>query len=211
MTRINVYGDRGNGHQHLWSIVHYWTLFARRQETDLRTRRTLRALREAFLALRKERALERITVRELCERAEVSKATFYLHYHSIVDLSCELQDDLVRRVIDELEAPDSLLADPRRFASEIFSAFIAHAGEVDTLFSQGQEHVLLESVERELRARVLDEHPSLADDLRFNVLLTYQVHGSHAAYMCHARGVGEKERRVVIDAIADAAEAVARI
>ena len=203
MTRINVYGDRGNGHQHLWSIVHYWTLFTRRQETDLRTRRTLRALREAFLALRKERALERITVRELCERAEVSKATFYLHYHSIVDL--------VRRVIDELAAPDSFLADPRRFASELFSAFIAHAGEVDTLFSQGQEHVLVESVERELRARVLDEHPSLADDLRFNVLLTYQVHGSHAAYMCHARGVGEKERRVVIDAIADAAEAVARI
>lgn len=211
MTRINVYGDRGNGHQHLWSIVHYWTLFARRQETGLRTRRTLRALREAFLALRKERALERITVRELCERAEVSKATFYLHYHSIVDLSCELQDDLVRRVIDELAAPDSLLADPRRFASEIFSAFIAHAGEVDTLFSRGEEHALVESVERELRARVLDEHPSLADDFRFNVLLTYQVHGSHAAYMCHARGVGEKERRVVIDAIADTAEAVARI
>ena len=61
MTRINVYGGRRNGHKHLCSIVHYWTFFARRQETDLRTRRTLRALREAFFALRQERALERMT------------------------------------------------------------------------------------------------------------------------------------------------------
>ena len=178
---------------------------------DLRARKTLRALREAFLGLRRERSLARISVRELCERAEVSKATFYLHYHSIVDLSRELQDELVRHVVDELDEPGAFLDNPRRFARDLFSAFIEHGTEVDTLFSRGEEHALVESVERELRARVLDKSPGLADDLRFNVLLTYQVHGSHTAYMRYARGVGEKDRQLVVDAIADAAEAVARL
>lgn len=178
---------------------------------DLRTRKTLRSLRAAFLDLRRNRPLARITVRELCERAEVSKATFYLHYHSIVDLSTELQEELVHRVVDELESPGAFLSDPRRFARELFSAFIVHGDEVDTLFSRGEEHALVESVERELRERVLEASPERAQDLRFNVLLAYQVHGSHAAYMRYARGVGEKDRRLVIDAIADAAEAVARL
>ena len=178
---------------------------------DLRTRKTLRSLRAAFLDLRRDRPLARITVRELCERAEVSKATFYLHYHSIIDLSAELQEELVRRVIDELKVPGALLSDPCRFASELFSTFIVHGDEVDTLFSRGEEHALVESVERELRGRVLAENPQLADDLRFNVLLTYQVYGSHATYMRYARGVTEKDRQLVIDAIAEAAEAMARL
>ncbi|MBM6816907.1 TetR/AcrR family transcriptional regulator [Olsenella uli] len=178
---------------------------------DLRTRKTLRALREAFLALRRERPLERISVRELCERAEVSKATFYLHYHSIVELSSELQDELVGQVVDGLSAPDGFLRDARAFVRELFSAFVARGDEVDALFSRGQEHALVESVERALRRRVLETSPERAEDLRFNVLLAYQVHGSHAAYMRYARGVGEKDRQLVIDAIAEAAEAVAQL
>ena len=66
---------------------------------DLRTRKTRRALRGAFLEMRATRPLEKVTVRELCERAEISKATFYLHYHSVVDLSRELQEAVVSDIV----------------------------------------------------------------------------------------------------------------
>ena len=45
---------------------------------DLREKKTLRAIRTAFLQLRGQRPLEKITVKELCELAEISKATFYI-------------------------------------------------------------------------------------------------------------------------------------
>ena len=53
---------------------------------DLREKKTLRAIRTAFLQLRGQRPLEKITVKELCELAEISKATFYIHYRDLYDL-----------------------------------------------------------------------------------------------------------------------------
>ena len=58
---------------------------------DLRTRKPQKALRNAFLELRAKKDLERITIKELTDLAEVSKATFYLHYRDIYDLSDYLQ------------------------------------------------------------------------------------------------------------------------
>lgn len=41
---------------------------------------------EALIALLKEKDLEYITVKEICERAGVNRSTFYLHYETITDL-----------------------------------------------------------------------------------------------------------------------------
>jgi len=60
---------------------------------DLREKKTLRAIRTAFLQLRGQRPLEKITVKELCELAEISKATFYIHYRDLYDLSERLQKE----------------------------------------------------------------------------------------------------------------------
>ena len=46
---------------------------------DLREKKTKRSIAAAFLALRAAKPLERITIRELAEKAEISKATFYLN------------------------------------------------------------------------------------------------------------------------------------
>ncbi len=47
---------------------------------DLRVRKTKKALSDAFIALLKEKHFEQITINELCERAEIRRATFYKHY-----------------------------------------------------------------------------------------------------------------------------------
>jgi AcrR family transcriptional regulator len=47
---------------------------------DLRVRKTKKALTEAFLELLKEKHFEDITINELCDRAEIRRATFYKHY-----------------------------------------------------------------------------------------------------------------------------------
>ncbi len=47
---------------------------------DLRVRKTKKALSDAFISLLKEKHFEQITINELCERAEIRRATFYKHY-----------------------------------------------------------------------------------------------------------------------------------
>lgn len=65
---------------------------------DLRKKKTLRAIRQAFYDLRKQKKLEAITVTELCRSAEISKAAFYLHYRDIYDLSEKLQAEVIESV-----------------------------------------------------------------------------------------------------------------
>ena len=50
---------------------------------DLRVTKTQRAIRAAFLELREKKPLEKITVKELCQRAEILKSTFYDHYADV--------------------------------------------------------------------------------------------------------------------------------
>ena len=47
---------------------------------DLRVRKTKKALFDAFIYLIKEKKFENITINELCEKAEIRRATFYKHY-----------------------------------------------------------------------------------------------------------------------------------
>lgn len=175
---------------------------------DLRERKTRRALREAFVEMRRELPLERVAVKALCERAEVGKATFYLHYHSIYDLSRELQDEVVREIVSEFDDPTDLLERPAATTRSLFSSIAARRDEVDTLFSQGQERVLVENVERELRSRLLEARPAAEKDVRLDVLLTYLVEGAYHAYMSLARQGDPERTSLVIDAIGEASDAI---
>ena len=69
---------------------------------DLREQKTKKSIRNAFLELRAHKPLERITVKELAELAQISKATFYLHYQDIYDLSTRMQDDVIQRVLESI-------------------------------------------------------------------------------------------------------------
>ena len=54
---------------------------------DRRIQRTRNSLFSAFIELRATKPVEKITVKELTEKANISKQTFYLHFQDIYDLS----------------------------------------------------------------------------------------------------------------------------
>ena len=56
---------------------------------DRRVQRTLQSLRTALLELIKEKAYDDISIEEITERANVGRATFYLHYKDKEDLLME--------------------------------------------------------------------------------------------------------------------------
>ncbi len=54
---------------------------------------------EALIALLKEKDLEYITVKEICEKAGVNRSTFYLHYETITDLVNEAVETVNKRFL----------------------------------------------------------------------------------------------------------------
>ena len=50
---------------------------------DIRIEKTKTAIHNTFLELRSKKPLEKITIKELCEKAQINKSTFYSHYKDI--------------------------------------------------------------------------------------------------------------------------------
>jgi len=63
-------------------------------EQDRRTRRTKKLLTEAFVELLAQKKLNEITIKELCEKADINRGTFYLHYQDIYDLKRQIEADI---------------------------------------------------------------------------------------------------------------------
>lgn len=63
-------------------------------QEDLRVQRTKEAIRHAFTEMICEMDFEKISIKELTERARINRKTFYLHYDSLDDLLRELQNEM---------------------------------------------------------------------------------------------------------------------
>lgn len=61
-------------------------------------RRTNRIIEQSFIALLQERPFEKITLRELCEKADINRTTFYRYYPDLF----ALRDQLLENLFDSL-------------------------------------------------------------------------------------------------------------
>lgn len=68
----------------------------------MRVVKTRRAIRNALIELAEEKDVDKITVKELCERAEISKPAFYSHYGNIYDVVDEVENEVVQKVCDQM-------------------------------------------------------------------------------------------------------------
>ena len=73
----------------------------RTRKTDRRTIYTRNTIKDALLELLADTTFDRITVTALCKQAEITRATFYLHYDNLDEVLNELLDDALR--LTELE------------------------------------------------------------------------------------------------------------
>lgn len=92
-------------------------------KNDLRWRRTERSLMSSLGTQLSRTPLDKVKVTELCRDADVSKATFYLHYCDIYDLADAFVDARVETVIDELGDPCLPFQDVGSFVRRFVEVF----------------------------------------------------------------------------------------
>lgn len=64
---------------------------------DRRARRTRRLLRESLLELLEEKRFGEISIRDVTDRADVNRTTFYLHYTDTAQLLRSVEEELLGR------------------------------------------------------------------------------------------------------------------
>lgn len=88
------------------------------EKEDLRVKRTKEAIHKTFKEMICEMDYEQISVKELAERAQINRKTFYLHYNTLDSLLREMQDELVQTFVHRtkgLERPQDMDKITREF------------------------------------------------------------------------------------------------
>jgi AcrR family transcriptional regulator len=62
-----------------------------------RVRLTKRLFQDSILELMKNKNINKITVKELCEKADLNRTTFYLHYGIPEDVLTEIENDFIEK------------------------------------------------------------------------------------------------------------------
>lgn len=73
------------------------------RKTDRRVQYTKQVLKQSLLELMTTKPVGKITVTDICERADVNRGTFYSHYQDAYDLLGRIEDELMAEILASLE------------------------------------------------------------------------------------------------------------
>jgi AcrR family transcriptional regulator len=122
---------------------------------DRRVRRTRGALARALLQLASEKPYPEVTIREVCDRADVAYATFFRHYPSKEGLVLQVVSEVVEDMARLLEP----VADAGRLAEagrRLFRYVAEHRSELSVLFAAARVSTIDLDLRNEVVARILE-------------------------------------------------------
>ncbi len=163
---------------------------------DLRVKKTLKSIDNAFFELRKKKTIEKISVRELSEHAMINKATFYLHYRDIYDLAETLEEKLIDSIIDEIKHLRLRYSktETRLLAETLSRAIILHREEIETLYGTGNNRFVYRLEDR-LKHYIFTNSDSIRNTPEMNIILTFMIQGSYHAHIRNSNIDAETLRR----------------
>lgn len=77
-------------------------------------------MKQAMLELMNTTPFDKITVRLICEKAEVNRSTFYAHYTDIYDMIGQMETNLQNRLMDDYPVSEKVIP----FSLESFITFL---------------------------------------------------------------------------------------
>lgn len=160
----------------------------KQKKTDRRTLYTRSVVKEAFLALTRTMPYDKINVTTLCKKAEISRATFYLHFDNVDDVLNQTIDDALLfseeaqgTLLNVLDAAEGKVASGELLlpaCQRIADSERYHALFMDSLVSSRILHRIAEH-EREAVVPGLMARGNLSRD-DAELIFRFVLHGSFA-------------------------------
>lgn len=85
------------------------------KKLDRRIRKTRKQLQDGFTSLLIEKSIKDITVKELCDKVDLNRGTFYLHYKDIYDMAEQMENELLNQLEKVLISHPSKTSDAEPF------------------------------------------------------------------------------------------------
>lgn len=145
---------------------------------DRRVAMTRRIIKEAFTEILQEKDIYHVSIRELCERADVNRTTFYKYYGNQFDLLADMENDLLeffsRTITEHTTDPEKIIETACAYLEchLEFSRLILN-NSVDPLFPQ--KLFSLEIV----REAALIKFPGQADESAYEYFYNYITYGAY--------------------------------
>ena len=174
------------------------------ERDDHRVVITKRLLKESLLQLLQKRALNAITVTELCREAGINRATFYRHYKIPRDILTEILQDLLDHLRQQMDIP--LGKDHVRVSLERLSILLYEHWELLRILFQNDSDsgfsVFLHDIYREIILKYLDGNvlqKISEQDLHF--LILYHAGGAYSVQRSWILGSDQKSPKEMTDYI----------
>lgn len=112
---------------------------------DRRIKYTQKVIKETFLELIKDKEIKKVTISEICEIADINRATFYRYYTDVYDLLDKIEEEFVTEL---KEATSKINNDysVAKFTNTILTVFLDNKRLVKILFSTKNITALLSEV-----------------------------------------------------------------
>ena len=140
---------------------------------DLRVYKTKKAIREAFLELRKTKPLEKIKVSDVCDLAMCIRATFYRYYQDIYDLNNQLEDEAINRLVSTFEDKEALLFKTESYLKGLYISLEQNYDYYYTLFHDRKD-VLTIKIEKQTLEFYKTRY---ATNMEEEILISFIIHG----------------------------------
>ena len=72
-------------------------------KNNRRTQMTRLLLKTALTELMQEKPFSQITIKDICERADLNRTTFYLHYNDQLDLLADVENEVYEKTLEYLK------------------------------------------------------------------------------------------------------------
>ena len=146
-------------------------------KNNRRTQMTRRLLKTALVELMGEKPFAQITIKDICEQADLNRTTFYLHYMDQSALLRDIEDEVQEKTLDYLRN-----VKPAADAPGMIEAFLRYIQEQASLF----KILLLDEGAEDFRRRFLEnslegfrENIPVVDDSRIKpYVLCFLMEGS---------------------------------
>ena len=132
---------------------------------DRRVQKSEDAIQNSFLELLREKNLNKITVAEICRRANIGRGTFYLHYIDVYDLYDKIESKLYAGLLQLFEdAFPTTDKENSRKLSEGLTMYIEQNKELFLLLIRADNNHSLQKLKSIFNENVLLENRRLHTD-----------------------------------------------
>ena len=117
---------------------------------DRRARRSRRLLKQGLLELLREKRFFQISVRDITDRMDLNRGTFYLHYPDTAALMCSVEDDMLSEAQKLVEAHMQETVEEnslRPVFEPVLDFIVEHREECQALFDNDSSSSFLEKVQ----------------------------------------------------------------